>query len=40
MAQHGATPSPSLPLSLDFGVQGHAGKREGMTGSLRFRYGF
>lgn len=34
------TPSASLPLSFDFGVQGYIGKREGMTGSLQAKYEF
>ncbi|MDR2789236.1 MAG: autotransporter outer membrane beta-barrel domain-containing protein, partial [Candidatus Accumulibacter sp.] len=34
------TPSPKRPLSLDFGIQGHAGKREGVTGSFRLNYRF
>ncbi|MDR3211326.1 MAG: autotransporter-associated beta strand repeat-containing protein [Planctomycetota bacterium] len=29
------TPSSSLPLSFDLGVQGYVGKREGVTGSLQ-----
>ena len=29
-----------LPLSLDLGVQGYVGKREGVTGSLQIRYAF
>ena len=34
------TPSQGLPLSLDFGVQGYVGKREGVTGSLQLRWEF
>jgi outer membrane autotransporter protein len=34
------TPSPSLPLSFDLGVQGYVGKREGVTGSLQARLEF
>ena len=33
-------PSQTLPLSLDLGVQGYAGKREGVTGSLQARFAF
>ncbi len=33
-------PSRTLPLSLDLGVQGYAGKREGVTGSLRVGFEF
>ena len=33
-------PSTTLPLSLDLGVQGYTGKREGVTGSLQFRLEF
>jgi outer membrane autotransporter protein len=33
-------PSASLPLDIDLGVQGHAGKREGVTWSLRLRFEF
>ena len=34
------TPAPNLPLSLDLGVQGYVGTREGVTGSLRMNYEF
>ena len=34
------TPSKKLPLSIDLGVQGSAGKREGITGSLQIRWTF
>ena len=34
------TPSASLPLSFDFGLQGYIGKREGLTGSLQAKYEF
>jgi autotransporter-associated beta strand protein len=34
------TPSATLPLSFDLGVQGYTGKREGVTGSLRIRLEF
>jgi len=34
------TPAPDLPLSLDLGVQGYVGTREGVTGSLRVKYEF
>ncbi|MDR2788729.1 MAG: hypothetical protein LBD06_10345, partial [Candidatus Accumulibacter sp.] len=34
------TPGPSHPLSLDFGIQGYAGKQEGVTGSFRLNYRF
>ena len=34
-------PSQStIPLSLDLGVQGYVGKREGVTGSLQLRFEF
>ncbi|MCL2457906.1 MAG: autotransporter-associated beta strand repeat-containing protein [Desulfobulbus sp.] len=33
-------PSPNLPLSLDAGVQGNVGAREGVTGTLRLTYEF
>ena len=33
-------PSKTLPLSFDLGVQGYAGKREGVTGSLQARWEF
>ena len=33
-------PSKSRPLSIDLGIQGYVGKREGVTGSLRVRYEF
>jgi outer membrane autotransporter protein len=33
-------PSASLPLSFDLGVQGYAGKREGVTGSLQVKFEF
>jgi hypothetical protein len=31
-------PSPSLPLTIDLGVQGYTGTREGVTGSLRLKF--
>lgn len=34
------TPSVSLPVSLDFGLQDAVGKREGVTGSLQIKYEF
>jgi autotransporter-associated beta strand protein len=34
------TPSPTKPLTLDFGIQGYSGKREGVTGSFRVNYWF
>jgi outer membrane autotransporter protein len=34
------TPSKTLPLSFDLGVQGYVGQREGVTGSLRGKYEF
>ncbi|MDR3211092.1 MAG: autotransporter domain-containing protein [Planctomycetota bacterium] len=34
------TPSASLPLSFDLGVQGYVGKREGVTGSLQIKFKF
>jgi len=33
-------PSATLPLSFDLGLEGYAGKREGLTGSLQVRYEF
>ncbi|MDR1310895.1 MAG: autotransporter-associated beta strand repeat-containing protein [Burkholderiaceae bacterium] len=33
-------PSATLPLSFDLGVQGYAGKREGVTGSLQVKWMF
>jgi hypothetical protein len=33
-------PTPSLPLSIDLGIQGHTGKREGVTGSLQVKWEF
>ncbi|MCL2791252.1 MAG: autotransporter outer membrane beta-barrel domain-containing protein [Desulfobulbus sp.] len=33
-------PSKGLPISLDLGVQGYAGTRDGVTGSLQLRYIF
>jgi hypothetical protein len=35
-----STPTAGKPLYLDFGIQGYAGKREGVTGSLRVNYFF
>jgi hypothetical protein len=35
-----AQPSADQPLTLSFGVQGHAGKREGATASFRLNYAF
>ncbi|MDR1349916.1 MAG: autotransporter domain-containing protein, partial [Zoogloeaceae bacterium] len=34
------TPAPNQPLTLDFGLQGYTGKREGATGSFRVNYAF
>jgi hypothetical protein len=34
------TPGPTQPLSLKFGIQGYAGKREGVTGSFKLNYRF
>jgi len=34
------TPSKKLPISIDLGVQGYTGKREGLTGSLQLRWDF
>jgi hypothetical protein len=34
------TPAANQPLTLDFGLQGYAGKREGATGSFRVNYAF
>jgi outer membrane autotransporter protein len=33
-------PTSSKQLTLDFGVQGYTGKREGATGSFRVNYRF
>jgi len=33
-------PSQNLPLSLDLGIQGYVGKREGVTGSVQVKYEF
>ena len=33
-------PSQTLPLSFDLGVQGYAGNRQGVTGSLQIRFAF
>jgi outer membrane autotransporter protein len=33
-------PSPALPLSIDLGVQGYAGQREGVTGTLQAKVEF
>ncbi|MDR2573399.1 MAG: autotransporter outer membrane beta-barrel domain-containing protein [Desulfovibrio sp.] len=33
-------PSQTLPLSFDLGVQGHVGKREGITGSVQMKWEF
>jgi uncharacterized protein with beta-barrel porin domain len=32
--------NPTKSLTLEFGVQGHAGRREGTTGSFRMEYRF
>ena len=34
------TPTDDLPLTVDIGVQGYAGKKEGVTGSLFVQYEF
>ena len=34
------TPSKDLPLSIDLGIQGYVGKREGVTGSLQVKLEF
>lgn len=34
------TPTDDLPLNVDLGVQGYAGKKEGVTGSLFVQYEF
>ena len=34
------TPSVDLPLTVDLGVQGYTGKREGVTGSVQLKYEF
>jgi outer membrane autotransporter protein len=33
-------PSPGLPVTLDFTVEGFAGKRDGVSGSVQIRYEF
>jgi outer membrane autotransporter protein len=33
-------PSKTVPLSIDLGVQGYVGKREGVTGSLQVKWEF
>jgi hypothetical protein len=33
-------PSQALPLFVDVGAQGYAGKREGVTGTLQARFEF
>ena len=33
-------PAEGSPFSLDLGVQGYVGKREGVTGSLQFKFEF
>jgi len=33
-------PSATVPFTVDLGVQGYAGKREGVTGSLQAKYEF
>ncbi|GHU09734.1 hypothetical protein FACS1894158_19110 [Betaproteobacteria bacterium] len=33
-------PSATKPLTVNFGVQGYVGKREGMSGSLKVEYRF
>lgn len=34
------TPSASVPLTIDLGVQGYVGKREGVSGALQVKYEF
>ena len=34
------TPSADLPLTVDLGVQGYTGQREGVTGSLLIKWEF
>lgn len=34
------TPSSDLPLTVDLGVQGYTGQREGVTGSLLIKWEF
>jgi hypothetical protein len=34
------SPGADVPFTADLGVQGYAGKREGVTGSLTFRFEF
>ncbi|MCL2075578.1 MAG: hypothetical protein FWH15_10115, partial [Betaproteobacteria bacterium] len=33
-------PSRSTPLSIDLGVQGYTGRRQGVTGSLQLKFEF
>ncbi|MDR1227499.1 MAG: autotransporter domain-containing protein [Azoarcus sp.] len=33
-------PAPTRPISLDIGLQGYVGQREGVTGNVRVRYEF
>ncbi|GHU19659.1 hypothetical protein FACS189475_07250 [Betaproteobacteria bacterium] len=43
MLELGVTLNPTATnpaWTLDFGVQGYTGKREGVTGSLKARYNF
>ena len=34
------TPSSSIPVSLDLGVQGYVGRREGVSGTLQLQWKF
>ena len=34
------TPSSTIPVSLDLGVQGYVGKREGVSGTIQLQWKF
>ncbi|HIU17683.1 MAG TPA: hypothetical protein IAB01_04430, partial [Candidatus Avidesulfovibrio excrementigallinarum] len=34
------TPSATIPVSLDLGVQGYVGKREGVSGTIQLQWKF
>jgi hypothetical protein len=34
------TPSRTLPLTLDFNLQGYAGQRDGISGGVKVEYRF
>ena len=41
MGEIGISLTPEeLPITLDLTVQGHVGKRDGVTGSMFFKYSF